>query len=211
MNSRQINEYLSGLGLINVRALDPSIVPDLRYATSDNFTGGVLYEQRFDIFAEPELARRLAGVSNDLRRIMPDYRLVVFDAVRPLSVQYKMYENVRGTSMEPYIANPYGEFSGGFHNFGMAADISICNPDGILLDMGTDFDSFSPLAHAGDESRFVVDGKLSVEAYTNRALLYYLTGKNGLMPHPYEWWHYQYYQQEEDKRKFKLIDFSFDV
>jgi D-alanyl-D-alanine dipeptidase len=32
-----------GLGLVDVAALDASIVSDLKYATTDNFTGQVLY------------------------------------------------------------------------------------------------------------------------------------------------------------------------
>lgn len=207
MNSKEINDYLESLGLVNIRALDPSIKTDIRYATPNNFTGNILYDELYGVYAEPELARRVAAANSELHRIFPDYNIVVFDATRPLKVQYKMFDLVKGTEMEPYIALPSGEYPGGFHNYGMAVDISICDGNGQLLDMGTDFDSFSSLAHAGNERQLVADGLMTTEVYANRSLLYYLTGCQSLMPYPYEWWHYQYYQNEEDKKLFKLIDF----
>ncbi|MDE6487033.1 MAG: peptidase M15 [Muribaculaceae bacterium] len=193
-------------GLVNLRDLDPSIISDLKYATTDNFTKERLYYCDFGLYLEPGLANAVASASRTLQRIKPEARLVVFDAARPLSVQKKMYEVVRGTGMEKYVADPYGNFNGGFHNYGMAVDLSI-SVDGELLDMGTDFDSFLPAAHSGEELKMLEDGTISFEAYKNRMLLYFITSSNGMLPHKYEWWHYQIEQNEQDKLKHTLLAF----
>lgn len=202
-----IDTYLREAGLMDLRELDPTIGTDIRYATTSNFTGRVLYPEPFGLFLEPELAQRVVAAHAMLKKVMPGHRFVVFDTVRPISVQYRMFDLVRGTDAEPYIAYPSGEHPGGFHNYGMAIDLSIAGPDGCLLDMGTDFDSFAPEAHAGDERRLLAEGRISPQAYTNRMLLYWLMGSQQLLPYPYEWWHYQFYWEETDKKRFKLIDF----
>lgn len=202
-----IDMRLSEIGLIDILRLDPTIRTDIRYATTNNFTGTILYDEPFGIYAEPEIAKRIAKANKELSRIMPGHTLIIFDAARPLSTQLKMYEYVKGSDLERYIAKPDGEHIGGFHNYGMAVDLSICNNDGKLLDMGTDFDSFSSTAHVGNELQLLKEGKISQDAYNNRMLLYWLMGSQALLPYPYEWWHYQYYDKESDKTMFQLIDF----
>jgi len=202
-----IDEKLQDCGLLNLQELDPSIKADIRYSTPDNFTGAVLYDKPFGIYTEPKLANAICAASRDLQIINPGYSLVVFDAARPLNIQKHMFDMVKGTSFERYVANPYGSIPGGFHNYGMAIDLSICDSEGRELDMGTGFDSFSYLAHVGNERNLRIKGKLSQYAYANRMLLYYIMGKHGLLPHPNEWWHYQLEQCEIDKNNHILLDF----
>jgi D-alanyl-D-alanine dipeptidase len=76
-----------------------------------------------------------------------------------------------------------------------------------MLDFGTGYDSFEDIAHSGAEVEMVKKGKLSLGAYINRELLYYVMGKNGMLPYAYEWWHFQLTYQESDKLKYKLLDF----
>lgn len=207
METNRINAYLANNGLVDVLKLDSTILTDVRYATENNFTGKVLYPVEFGIFLEPELAIRIVRAHARLREVIPDARFVIFDAARPISVQYRMFDLVKGTDKEKYIAYPSGNCPGGFHNYGMAVDLSIVNSQGTLFDMGTDFDSFSSLAHVGNERELLSSGKISHEAYRNRMLLYWLMAEQELLPYPYEWWHYQYFQNEEDKKRFELIDF----
>lgn len=195
-------------GLFNLQELDPTIRSDVRYATSENFTGIILYKEKFGLYAEPNLARAICKANAELNAMLPGHSIVVFDAARPLTIQKQMFDIVKGTSSERYVANPYNnDFPGGFHNYGMAVDLSICNSEGQLLDMGTDFDSFSGLAHVGNERNLMKDGIITPGAYANRMLLYSIMGRQNLLPHPFEWWHYQLEQNELDKYQHVVLDF----
>lgn len=202
-----IDKKMQAFGLLNLQDLDPTIGADIRYATRDNFTGNILYEEKFGLYAEEKLAKAICIANADLAAMLPGYHIVVFDAARPLSIQKKMFDLVKGTPSERYIANPYDEFPGGFHNYGMAVDLSIADDDGRLLDMGTDFDSFSELAHVGDERNLMAKRLISMQAYANRMLLYSIMGRHGLLPHQFEWWHYQLEQDESDKTKHPILDY----
>ena len=198
---------MENTGLVNLLEMDRSIVADIKYGTSDNFTGQPLYTVKFGVYLQPEIAKAVVEVNKRLREIYPTRRVIVFDAARPLSVQKKMYEAVKGSPYEAYIANPYGEYPGGFHNYGLAVDLSITDLNEGELDMGTPYDSFSEAAHTGDEAALVKRGVLSRDAYANRMLLYSLTGEQGLKPHPNEWWHYQTNYSEDSKAGYQLLDF----
>jgi D-alanyl-D-alanine dipeptidase len=201
MNSKFI-EY----GLIDIQSIDSSIRIDLKYATSDNFMGTPLYP-KIGAYCVPELAHAIAAAQKTLKSIEPSYSLTILDAARPISIQKAMFDKVKGTASEKYIANPYGKFQGGFHNYGMAVDLTISDHFGNFLDLGTKFDEFSDKAHVGNEYELFRTGSISRDALVNRMLLYYIMGKNNLFPYPYEWWHYQIHQEEENKQNFKLLDF----
>lgn len=207
MGCCNIKKKYEEYGLVDILSMQPSIIKDVRYATKNNFTGKVLYAEDTGLYCVPTLAKAVAQAQNDLKSINSELSLVVFDAARPMSIQKEMFELVRGTVNERFIANPYGEYAGGFHNYGMAVDVAIVNNNGVMLDFGTGYDSFEDIAHSGAEVEMVKKGKLSLGAYINRELLYYVMGKNGMLPYAYEWWHFQLTYQESDKLKYKLLDF----
>lgn len=194
-------------GLVRIKDIDDSILIDLKYATTDNFLGKRLYPVAMDAYCEPGLAERLVAAQRDLKSFDNRLSLVVLDAARPVSVQREMFEHVRGTEREEYIANPYGEFGGGFHNFGMAIDVAIVDESKKMLDFGTEYDSFNETAHSDANAEMVKSGKLSIAAYKNRTLLYYVMGKNDMLPLCNEWWHFQREFSEESKRRYQLLDF----
>jgi D-alanyl-D-alanine dipeptidase len=201
-----MNDKFIKYGLIDILSLDSSIRVDLKYATPNNFMGKALYPNIGAYFI-PELAKAIAAAQKTLKTIVPSYSLTILDAARPISIQKAMYDKVKGTTSEKYIANPYGRYAGGFHNYGMAVDLTISDIDGKTLDLGSNFDEFSDKAHVGNEYELFRKKIISKEAYTNRMLLYYIMSSNNLYPYPYEWWHYQIYLEEESKMNFKLLDF----
>lgn len=205
-NSSYISKYKE-YGLIDILSIQQDIKTDIKYATNDNFTGKVLYSENVGAFTEPALAQAVAQAQNTLKSINNNLSLVIFDAARPISVQKEMFELVRGTVNERFIANPYGEFAGGFHNYGMAIDVAIVDSNGKMLDFGTGYDSFEDIAHSGGEAELVKKGLLSIEAYKNRQLLYYVMGKHGMLPYAYEWWHFQLQYEESAKSNFRLLNF----
>ena len=202
-----INKKMESCGLVDIKLLAPEILSDIRYSTPDNFTGKVLYRESFGLYAVLPIAQALADICGWLKKYLPDFQLVLFDAARPLSVQRDMFEIVKGTAFEPYIANPYGKIIGGFHNYGLAVDMTLADSRGKLIDMGTDYDFFGPESHSFTEPELLEKGKISPEVLANRFLLYSIAGRFGLLPHPNEWWHFQLTYSEESKKQYQLLDF----
>ncbi len=195
-------------GLVNVQTVIPHVVVELKYATTDNFMGKVLYPSLKEAYLLPHMVERLKRVQSRLEELKPGYKLVIYDAARPLSIQREMFDRVKGTPQEQYVANPYIEGSeGGFHNYGMAVDLSILDADNKPLDMGSTFDFFGEEAHTTKDKQLLEAGRISEEAYRNRQFLYTIMREQELYPLPNEWWHYQHFMEESDKNKFEILDF----
>lgn len=200
-------EKYAEYGLVDIASIDPSIKVELKYGTTDNFMHLVMYSMSDRAFAEENLARAVSAAQQLLKTINPSLSIIVYDAARPISIQRMMFDSVKGTPSERYVANPYDKIRGGYHNYGLAVDIAIVDEQGKMLDFGTGYDSFSELAHPGNEAVLVNKGLISMQAYENRMLLYYITAKQGLLPYEFEWWHYQLVQRDEDKQRYRLLDF----
>ena len=92
------------------------------YTRADNFTGTLLYEDLKEAYLHPDAMKSLKRAQRLLKEQYPGYSLIVYDAARPLSVQQKMWDVVKGTSKYIYVSNP--SRGGGLHNYGLAVDIS---------------------------------------------------------------------------------------
>ena len=110
---------------------------DLRYATARNFTGRNLYGGFRRLYLHRIAAEKLRRAVGILRGSHPGYQLLIFDGLRPRSVQWKLWEAVKGTSKQAYVGNPS---IGSLHNYGLSVDLSIMDHGGQELDMGTAFD-----------------------------------------------------------------------
>lgn len=199
----QLEQYLDSLGLIDIKQADSTIYIDLKYATTDNFTGNILYTDLSIAYLHPLAIEKLVKAQQILKEKNPGLSLYVFDAARPLSVQKKMFEVVRGTKQQAYVANPSRT---GLHNYGMAVDLSIISLEtGELLDMGTDFDYFGKLAGINNESLFVQQKLLSQQQVDNRKLLRSVMTKAGFLTIRGEWWHFNAYSLVESRRLATLI------
>ena len=91
-------EYFEQAGLVDIQTAIPGVVVDLKYATADNFMGEILYPDLRKAYLLPHMISRLARVHARLQELKPGYRLVIYDAARPLSIQRRMFERVRGKS-----------------------------------------------------------------------------------------------------------------
>lgn len=199
-------EYLlRSYGLVDIESVDPSIMVDLKYATEDNFMHRNLYGSLRKAFFVPEIAERLAHAQMLLRRENPSLSLLIYDAARPMSIQRMMFETVSGTGQEIYVASP--NVGGGYHNYGLAADLTIADADGTPLDMGCGFDCFNHISHTDNEDALVEEGLISREAMNNRRLLRRCMQEAGFVQNTSEWWHFQRYSFEEMKSRFRLLDF----
>ncbi len=175
-------------GYVNVLDYEPSLHVSLMYTRPDNFTGRVLYTDLHEAFLHPDAARGLAKAQQELKRLHPELSLIVFDAARPMSIQQKMWNVVKGTSKNIYVSNPAN--GGGLHNYGFAVDISICDENGDTLPMGTKVDYMGRLAHPELEEQMLRQGRLSKEAVNNRQLLRKVMSAGGFNVLRTEWWHF---------------------
>ncbi len=180
-----------------------AIALDLRYATANNFTGKNLYGVFNRAFLHKIAADKLAHAAANLKAAQPKYRLLILDALRPRSVQYLLWEKVRGTDQQKYVANPKG---GSIHNFGFAVDITIVDASGKELDMGTAFDDFTPLAQPVLEEQFLKSGRLTQQQIQNRHLLRKVMEDAGFIQLPLEWWHFEALAKTEVKKNYFIVE-----
>jgi D-alanyl-D-alanine dipeptidase len=179
------------------------MVVDLRYATPNNFVGYNMYGEFNRAFLHRIAAKKLEKAVRTLKSTKPRYKLVIFDALRPRSVQYMLWSKVRGTIQERYVANPKG---GSIHNFGFALDLSITDEYGKELDMGTPFDDFTPLAEPRLEQEFLKKGKLTDLQIKNRRLLRNVMEQSGFIALPLEWWHFDALPAAEVRMRYRIVE-----
>jgi len=171
-----VSEEARAAGFVDVRAVVPDAVIDLRYATSDNFVGVPLYPAGARCLVHESLAPGLVTAANLLRQ--SGERLVFWDCYRPHDVQVAMFEAVPNPA---WIARPGS--SARSHEAGRSVDVTLAGPDG-LVDMGTGFDDFSTRSHAD-----AADG-VSVTAQANRMRMRDALSAGGLTVYAGEWWHF---------------------
>lgn len=164
----------AGSGLVDVGALAPDLILDMRYATDDNFLGRAVYDAPRCLLVA-DAAERLLAAERALRS--EGYRLVVWDCYRPRSVQWLMWELVPDPD---YVADPR---KGSRHNRGAAVDVGLRALDGGAVPLPTEHDDFSPRAHRDFAG-------LPPEALASRERLERAMTAAGWLPLPTEWWHF---------------------
>ena len=195
--------YLDSLGMINLQEMDPSLTVSLIYAKEDNFVGRVLYKELKEAYLHPMAAKSLQKAHDYLKTLYPKYSFIIYDAVRPMSVQQQMWDVVKGTSKYRYVSNPAN--GGGLHNYGMAVDLSILDENGVPLPMGTIVDHLGVEAHIDREADLVKKGVITAQERTNRELLRKVMREAGFRALPSEWWHFNRISRAEAKQKYKPI------
>ena len=161
--------------LVRVLSYMPDLKVDLKYATTDNYTGDVVYA-----FDEPYLrygtVKKLAAAQSVLKE--QGYELVLWDAFRPGEAQQLLFDAFPNAQ---YVANPYG---GGHssHTSGGTVDVALMK-DGALVALPSGFDEFSAL---GDRNY----NDVSAEAAANAKTLETVMTACGFSGYFGEWWHY---------------------
>lgn len=192
-------------GLIDVQTVDTTIVIDLKYSTTDNFLGLDVYGGFNKCYLQPDVAEKLKLAQQFLKSNFSFYSLIVYDAARPRSIQYQMWDTIKIPLKErsKYLSNPK---NGSLHNFGAAVDLSIIDENGYLLDMGTPYDFFGELAYPREEERLNKEGKLTRKQLLNRELLRTVMTKAGFTGITTEWWHFNSCSRSEAIVKYKIIE-----
>ena len=204
----QICEYEQKMreqGLVNIQEINADILVDLKYSTTDNFVGKDVYGCISNCYLQKRPAQMLSDANYLLQRKNANYRLLVYDGGRPLSIQKILWNSLTQYSPKQratYVANPT---QGSIHNYGSAVDLTIATSDGMPLDMGTKYDFFGELAYPKKENYFLKIGKLTKQQITNRILLRSVMKAAGYMPIEYEWWHFNAMSRQTAKATYRII------
>jgi D-alanyl-D-alanine dipeptidase len=165
-----------GLDFVDLGLYIPGIFIDLKYATSENFMGEIIYD-----FHKALLRRRTAEKLKHAAAAFSEagLRLLVWDAFRPQCAQEKLWQVCPDTN---YVANPYAE--GSNHTRGTAVDVTLADLNGNPVVMPTGFDSFTLLA---DRDYSDVQDET---AKANVLLLESVMKACGFDAYQMEWWHF---------------------
>jgi len=177
--------------LVNLERFIPGIVLDIRYATTNNFTGEKIYNSPCAFVRKP-VAEALLGIQNEL--LEKGMGLKVFDAYRPYAATVKFYEVYKDTN---FVAAPW---KGSVHNRGCAVDVTLIDlKTNKAFEMPTVFDDFTEEAsHSYSD--------LPDNILKNRQVLKNIMIKYGFQIYDAEWWHYNF----RDWKNFELMDISFE-
>jgi D-alanyl-D-alanine dipeptidase len=175
----------------------------LRYATTDNFVHSDVYGAFSRAYLRRAGAAEFAKAVAILEREHPGWKLLVWDALRPRSVQRIFWAKVVSTPQQDYVANPD---SGSIHNFGLAVDVTLLDADDHQLDMGTGFDNFTDAARTDNEDALVTSGRLSQVEKANRLILRGLMTRAGFHTIPEEWWHFDALPVAEVRAIYKIVE-----
>ncbi|GEM_PF-322647 len=163
-------------GFADVSALDASILLDIRYATTSNFTNAKIYDCPRCLL-RPDAATALVRAHNALKK--KGMGLKMFDCYRPRPYQQRLWDKVPNPD---YVTPPA---KGSMHSRGAAVDLTIVDAKGKELDMGTPYDFFGREAHTDYTGH-------SAAVQANRDLLRTTLQAVGFKGIRTEWWHFSY-------------------
>lgn len=178
------------------------VAHELRYASTDNFAGRVLYLGIDCAWLRREAADGLERSAQWLATERPGHRLLVLDALRPQRVQEAIWAEVAHTPAAAYFADPV---VGSIHSYGMAVDVTLLDPAGQELDMGAGFDEMHPRSHPALDAEHLALGVLTAAQVAARGLLYAAMSRGGFKGIPTEWWHFDHGERADVRRELPRV------
>jgi zinc D-Ala-D-Ala dipeptidase len=176
---------------------------DLRYAGPENILGRDLYGGEKEAWLHVEAWQALRTAAEALQALRPGWKLRVYDAARPLSVQAELFASVQGTAQQAYVADPA---QGSAHCYGMAVDCGLQDEQGWEADHGTAYDCFEDRAQPQLEEAIYQQGRLNAQQIGVRRLLRSVMEAEGFQGHPLEWWHFDRRPLAQLRRSYPLIE-----
>jgi D-alanyl-D-alanine dipeptidase len=197
---------IKNLDLVSINQSNPEIFVNLAYASSNNFMHEVLYHKWKEAYLQKPVALMLNKAQDRLTLLKPGLHLLVYDAARPLSVQQNMWDALDTIPVKErikFVSSPGGK---SLHNLGCAVDLTVCDSEGIPLDMGAGYDDMRLIAYPKYEAKYLADGSLTKDQLANRTLLRSVMRYAGFSGIPTEWWHFNAYSKKEALRRFQVIE-----
>ncbi len=168
--------------LVEIKPPEFAVELDIRYATANNFTGAAIYK-RAGCYLHREAAKKLQEAVRLAAAV--GCRIKIFDTYRPVEAQQALFDH---TPDPEFISQPgVGSTP---HCRGVAVDLTLTDEAGNDLEMGTEFDAFTPLSHHANT-------EISRKAQQNRFVLMGIMAAAGWDFYRNEWWHYQLFNPRE--------------
>ncbi len=178
--------------LVEVASLEPGILLDVRYATTNNFMSSVFYDEP-RVFLQRPAAEAVVRAHRALAE--HGYGLHLHDGYRPWYVT-KMFFDATPESQKIFVANPA---NGSRHNRGSAIDLTLYDlATGDPVDMVGTYDEFSPRSFPD------YPGGTSRQRWL-RELLRRAMEAEGFTVYEAEWWHFDH----EDWREYAIQNATF--
>lgn len=178
--------------LVEIIRVDSTIRLDIRYATTNNFTGLKVYSEARAFLQRPA-AEALARVNAELKPM--GYGLMVFDGYRPWRIT-KMFWDITPPEKREFVADPK---KGSRHNRGCAVDLTLYElATGKVVEMTSGYDEMTERAYPEYAGGTVRQREM-------RDLLRNKMEKNGFSVYPVEWWHFDFKGWES----YKVENISF--
>ena len=176
MNNEQGN-------LVKLTDLDSDFIIDLRYATTNNFTGQKIYDSG-ECWMDRHTAEILIKAKDIFKK--DGYRVKIWDAYRPISAQVKFWEIMPN---DDFVARPpdmskITKFRP-THMNGQCVDVTLTDTEGNDIEMPTEFDEMSEKASLGYKGH-------SKRAKKNGQYLKDVMESVGFLAYESEWWHLYY-------------------
>ena len=179
--------------LIQLNEIDPTIRLDVRYATTNNFTGAVFYKQPRAFMQRPA-AQAVARANQRLKQ--RGLGILVHDAYRPWFVT-KMFWDATPVDLKDFVANPA---NGSRHNRGCAVDLTLYDlSSGEPIQMVAGYDEFS------QRSFPLYPGGTSRQRWY-RDMLRRTMEAEGFTIYEYEWWHFDF----KDWKQYRIGNQTFE-
>ncbi len=186
---------------------------------------GAPYGDRSPFCLRQGVVARLLQAQTLLQAQYPGWRLLIFDAYRPIAVQqfmvdYTLASAARTQGYDPATltadqrqellvqvyqmwavpsADPHTPPP---HSTGGAVDLTLVDANGTEIEMGSPIDELSPRSHpdyfaaiATDPSQPSGVRQAAALATQHRQLLYQVMHTVGFQRHPLEWWHFSFGDQ----------------
>ncbi len=166
----------------NIANIAPSIIQDIKYADTTNFTKKQIYACPA-CFLQTKAAYALKKAQVIAQSL--GYSLKVFDCYRPHDYQIVLFNAFPNIN---YVAHPS---KGSQHSLGCAVDLTLVTKNETELDMGTHYDSFKKKSYTYSS---LID---SAQKY-NRSILIDIMNQVGFRAVKTEWWHFSFRNCEQD-------------
>lgn len=209
INTPEISELETSMqnqGLVNIQEIDSDILVDLKYSSTDNFFGEDVYGMLENAYLQIPPAEALKKANQSLKETHRNLRLLIYDAARPHSIQNILWaklDTIPPKNRKNFVADPK---EGSIHNYGCAVDLTLFDLESNqVLDMGTKYDYFGPLAYPRLEERMLLEGKLTSDQIANRKLLRDVMQNAGFGAITSEWWHFNYHSRKRAKELYEIV------
>lgn len=172
---------------------------------------GAPYGKHSPYFLRQSVVDNLIAAQNYLQLLLPNWRIQIFDAYRPVAVQQFMVNYAFGEALQMAVlteaelspensqaiweevykiwAEPsLDEKTPPPHSTGAAVDVTLVDDMGEILNMGSPIDEMSGRSHPDYFANFST--AQAQQYHANRQLLYDVMEKAGFRRNPREWWHF---------------------